>query len=83
MRPNPQFPVDLVTFIEEILNGKFHIFGQRYNYFTWTKTFFNISQKWEYLLTFDFHISHNLRISTRLPTVLHVYRMLLVNPIAV
>ena len=24
MRPNPQFPADLVTFTEEILNGKFH-----------------------------------------------------------
>ena len=23
-RPNPQFPVDLVTFTEEILNGKLH-----------------------------------------------------------
>ena len=25
MWPNPQFPADLVIFIEEILNGKFHI----------------------------------------------------------
>ena len=24
MRPSPQFPADLVTFTEEILNGKFH-----------------------------------------------------------
>ena len=24
MRPNPQFPADLVTFTEEILNGKLH-----------------------------------------------------------
>ena len=24
MCPNPQFPVDLVTFTEEILNGKLH-----------------------------------------------------------
>ena len=24
MWPNPQFPADLVTFTEEILNGKFH-----------------------------------------------------------
>ena len=24
MWPNPQFPVDLVTFTEEILNGKLH-----------------------------------------------------------
>ena len=24
MRPNPQFPTDLVTFTEEILNGKLH-----------------------------------------------------------
>ena len=24
MWPNPQFPADLVTFIEEILNGKLH-----------------------------------------------------------
>ena len=24
MRPNPQEPADLVTFTEEILNGKFH-----------------------------------------------------------
>ena len=24
MRPNPQFPSDLVTFTEEILNGKFY-----------------------------------------------------------
>ena len=23
MQPNPQFPADLVTFTEEILNGKF------------------------------------------------------------
>ena len=26
MGPNLQFPVDLVTFYEEILNGKLHIF---------------------------------------------------------
>ena len=25
MRPNLQFPTDLVTFIEEILNGKLHL----------------------------------------------------------
>ena len=24
MRPKPQFPADLVTFTEEILNGKLH-----------------------------------------------------------
>ena len=24
MQPNPQFPADLVTFTEEILNGKLH-----------------------------------------------------------
>ena len=24
MRPNPEFPADLVTFTEEILNGKLH-----------------------------------------------------------
>ena len=24
MRPNPQFPADLVTITEEILNGKLH-----------------------------------------------------------
>ena len=24
MRPNPQFHVDLITFTEEILNGKLH-----------------------------------------------------------
>ena len=29
MRPNPQFPADLVTFTEEILNGKLH-FGAVY-----------------------------------------------------
>ena len=27
MSPNPQFPADLVTFTEEILNGKLHFFG--------------------------------------------------------
>ena len=27
MWPNPQFPVDLVTFTEEILNGKFNFLG--------------------------------------------------------
>ena len=26
MSPNPQFPADLVTFTEEILNGKLHFF---------------------------------------------------------
>ena len=26
MRPNPQIPVDLVTFAEEILNEKLHFF---------------------------------------------------------
>ena len=26
MLPNPQFPADLVTFTEEILNGKLHFF---------------------------------------------------------
>ena len=36
MRPNPQFPADLVTFTEEILTGKLHFFcsvvcGQVYN----------------------------------------------------
>ena len=28
MRPNPQFPADLGTFTEEILNGKLHFFVQ-------------------------------------------------------
>ena len=28
MWPNPQFPSDLVTFAEEILNGKLYFFGQ-------------------------------------------------------
>ena len=28
MWPNPQFPADLVTFTEEILNGKLHFFVQ-------------------------------------------------------
>ena len=27
MWPNPQFPVDLVTSTEEILNGKLHFLG--------------------------------------------------------
>ena len=27
MRPNPQFPVDLVTFTEEICDGKLHFLG--------------------------------------------------------
>ena len=27
MRPKPQFPVSLVTFTEEILNGKLHFLG--------------------------------------------------------
>ena len=27
MRPNSQFPADLVTFTEEILNGKLHFLG--------------------------------------------------------
>ena len=27
MRPNPQFPPDLVTFTREILNGKLHFLG--------------------------------------------------------
>ena len=27
MWPNPQFPVDLVTFTEDILNGKLHVLG--------------------------------------------------------
>ena len=26
MSPNPQFPADLLTFTEEILNGKIHFF---------------------------------------------------------
>ena len=28
MQPNPQIPADLVTFTEEILNGKLHFFVQ-------------------------------------------------------
>ena len=28
MRPNPQFPVDLVTFTKEILDEKLHFFVQ-------------------------------------------------------
>ena len=27
MRPNPQFPADLVTFTEEVLNGNFIFFA--------------------------------------------------------
>ena len=27
MRPNPQFPADLITFTKEILNGKLHFFA--------------------------------------------------------
>ena len=30
MRPNPQFPVDLVTFTEEIFNGKLHFLCSDY-----------------------------------------------------
>ena len=30
MWPNPQFPANLVTFTEEILNGKLHFFMQWY-----------------------------------------------------
>ena len=32
-----------------------------------SQRFLNTSQEWEYLLTFAFHINHNLRTSTRLP----------------
>ena len=31
MWPNPQFPTDLVTFIEEILNGKLHFCVMRFS----------------------------------------------------
>ena len=30
MLPNPQFPADLVTFTEEILNGKLHFLRSGY-----------------------------------------------------
>ena len=33
MRPNPQFPTDLVTFTEEIRNGKLHFFEQQLSLF--------------------------------------------------
>ena len=38
MRPNPKFPADLVTFTEEILNGKLHFLSG--GSYTWVKTFF-------------------------------------------
>ena len=33
MWPNPQFPVDLVTFTDEIRNGKLHILRSVINWF--------------------------------------------------
>ena len=33
MLPNPQFPADLVTFTEEILNGKVHFLCSDYFYY--------------------------------------------------
>ena len=33
MRPNPQFPADLVIFTEEILNGKLHFLCSGFAYF--------------------------------------------------
>ena len=37
MWPNPQFPTDLVTFTEEILNGKPHFFCTVSHTRTWMK----------------------------------------------
>ena len=42
MRPNPQFPADLVTFTEESLNGKLHSFVQRNKHFGDGKTFLRL-----------------------------------------
>ena len=42
MWPNPQFPVDYVTFTEEILNGKlqffYSVFFFRRDYTTWSSS---------------------------------------------
>ena len=39
MWPNPQFPADLVTFTEEILNEKFHFLHSEDN---WEKSFLEL-----------------------------------------
>ena len=40
MWPNPQFPADLVTFTEEILNGKLHFCAVQRSYLIqWIATF--------------------------------------------
>ena len=42
MWPNPQFRADLVTFTEEILQGKLHFFGSENGYFVTTFTIFMV-----------------------------------------
>ena len=38
MWPNPQFPVDLVPFTEEVLNGKLHFFCAVSVYYVLSRT---------------------------------------------
>ena len=38
MLPNPQFPADVITFTEEIFNGKFHFL------------FSDVQEKWEEII---------------------------------
>ena len=59
MWPDPQFPADLVTFTEEIFNGKLHFFVQCMCFFNTSsvhlklnlvspKTKFNKSAGWDF-----------------------------------
>ena len=45
MSPNPQIPVDLVTFTEEIINKKLHFFLQRQIYYRMFKPCNDITRK--------------------------------------
>ena len=44
MQPNPHFPADLVTFTEEILNGKLHFLcSDVYPFVHWILNFYNLN----------------------------------------
>ena len=58
MLPNPQFPADLVTFTEEILNGKLHFLCsemkrcKKWHCFWWEFTSSRLYQSWHYFFIF-------------------------------
>ena len=71
MWPNPQFPVDLVTFTEEIYNGKLHgmLFSIQYSGVQYT-----VQYLWKQIIVLNKPLN-SLKLRNRKPTNSHKQRI--------